>query len=74
MGITIGHICRTPASNAIGLQHPKYQTCPYCQAEKALWEIKELHRNVDGNCFICSQTAKTNIPHPCETFNLVQPF
>jgi hypothetical protein len=45
-----------------------------CQAEKALWEIKELHRNFNGNCFICSQTAETEITHPCETFLLAQPF
>jgi hypothetical protein len=45
-----------------------------CQAEKALREIKELHRNASGICFICSQIAKTDITHPCETFNLAQPF
>jgi hypothetical protein len=74
MGMNIVHLCKIPTSKSISIQHKESEVCPICQAEKALWEIKELHRNASGICFICSQIAQTEIIHPCETFNLAQPF
>jgi hypothetical protein len=68
------HMCRIPTEKSITIQHKTSDTCPMCQAEKALWAVQELHRSASGVCFTCSEIAKTPIPYPCETFNLVQPF
>ena len=74
MSMNIVHLCRIPVPNNTNIQHKDSKVCPMCQAEKALREIKELHRNASGICFTCSQIAQTEIIHPCETFTLAQPF